>query len=127
MIHRRSIVAPLTLACLAVAAAVFAATDLSGTWVGKTEVQNRGTDEVTLLLKLADNAYTGTIGDSQGHIAKDTQIKNVKLDGATLSFSFPLANGDTITVTLTVAEDKMAGQWKDAAGPTGDIVLEKKK
>jgi hypothetical protein len=103
------------------------APDLSGTWIGKTEVPDIGTDEVTLVLKKVDQGYGGTIADNQGVIAANTEIKDVAIDGDKLSFIFNLADGNLITIKLTVAGDKMTGQWEHPEGSTGAIELVRKK
>ena len=43
--------------------------DINGTWIGTTEVPEQGTDQVTMVLKKAENGYTGTIADSLAMIA----------------------------------------------------------
>jgi hypothetical protein len=104
------------------------APDLSGTWIGRTEVPDVGTIEVTLVLKKAEKSYGGTISsDHQGVISANTEIRDVTIDGEKLSFIFPLADGDLITMKLVVAGDKMTGHWEHPAGSTGAIVLVKKQ
>lgn len=103
------------------------APNLSGTWIGKTEVPNVGTDEVTLVLKKAEKSYSGTITDNQAVINPNTEIKDVTIDGDKLSFNFSLADGNLITIKLTVAGDKMTGQWEHPEGSTGTIELIRKK
>jgi hypothetical protein len=103
------------------------APDLSGTWIGKTEVPNVGTDEVTLVLKKAEKSYSGTITDNQAVINPNTEIKDVAIDGEKLSFIFSLADGNLITIKLTVTGDKMTGQWEHPEGSTGEIELIRKK
>ncbi len=103
------------------------AADLSGTWIGKTEVPNVGTDEITLVLKKAEKSYSGTISDNQAVIDANTEIKDVAIDGEKLSFIFSLADGNLITIKLTVAGDKMTGQWEHPEGSTGTIELIRKK
>jgi hypothetical protein len=103
------------------------APNLSGTWIGKTEVPNVGTDEVTVVLKKAEKSYSGTITDNQAVINPNTEIKDVTIDGEKLSFTFNLADGNLITIKLTVAGDKMIGQWEHPEGSTGTIELIRKK
>jgi len=102
------------------------APDLGGTWIGKTEVPNVGTDEVTLVLKKVEKNYGGTISDNQAVINPNTEIKDVVIDGDKLSFMFNLADGNLITIKLTVAGDKMTGQWEHPEGSTGAIELIRK-
>jgi hypothetical protein len=103
------------------------AADLSGTWIGRTEVPDVGTDEVTLVLKKAEKSYSGTITDNQAVINPNTEIKDVAIDGEKLSFIFSLADGNLITIKLTVAGDKMTGHWEHPEGSTGTIELIRKK
>lgn len=103
------------------------AADLSGTWIGKTEVPNTGMDEVTLVLKKAEKSYSGTISDNQGVLKADTEIRDVMMDGEKLSFVFPLADGTLLLMKLVVTGDNMTGQWEHPAGSTGAIEFVKKK
>jgi len=103
------------------------APDLSGTWIGKTEVPNVGTDEVTLVLKKVDKSYGGTIIDNQGVIAANTEIKDVTIIGDKVSFTFNLADGNLITIKLIVTTDKMNGQWEHPEGSIGTIEFVRKK
>jgi hypothetical protein len=103
------------------------AADLSGTWIGKTEVPNTGMDEVTLVLKKAEKSYGGTISDNQGVLKADTEIRDVMMDGEKLSFVFPLADGTLFLMKLVVAGDNMTGQWEHPVGSTGAIEFVKKK
>ena len=102
------------LGMVALAASSAQAADLSGTWLGKTEVPDTGTDEVTMVLTKAKTGYSGTVTDSLGMLNKDTEIKDVKLDGDELTFSFLLSDGTTeIVVSLTVSGEKLIGRWED--------------
>jgi hypothetical protein len=100
--------------------------DLSGTWVGTTQIPDGTVDEVTLVLKKADTGYTGTVSDSLGLIAGNTDINDVKLEGSDLSFTLYLADGNLITIKLTVTADKLTGQWEHPEGSTGTLELLKK-
>jgi len=102
-------------------------TDLSGTWVGWTEVPDVGLDEVTLSLQKLEKGYSGTVSDNQAVINPNTEIKEVEMDGEKLSFAFPLADGSLIMIKLVVAGDKMTGHWEHPEGTTGSIELVKKK
>lgn len=117
-------------ACLGIfapAASSFDQEDLSGTWIGKTEVPDTGIDEVTVILKKTETGYTGIINDSLAVIAKDTEIKDINTDGDKLSFAFPLADGNRVVIKVTVAGDKMTGYWEHQEGNTGAIELTRKK
>jgi hypothetical protein len=101
--------------------------DLAGTWLGKTEVPNAGADELTLKLQKTETGYTGRIADSLAIIAPDTEIKDVKIDGAKLTFNFPLADGAIVVCELKIDGDKMTGQWVHPEGDTGAIEFARKK
>jgi hypothetical protein len=119
-----------TLPCLAFilfSTAAASAPDLAGTWIGKTEVPDQGTDEVTLVLKKDEKGYTGTVVDTLGLIAKDTEIMDVKVEGSEISFRFPLTDGAMISVKMTADGNKMAGAWVHPEGDTGVLSFEKKK
>jgi hypothetical protein len=101
--------------------------DISGTWVGSTEVPDQGTDQVTMVLKKAEDGYTGTIADSLGVIAPGTELRNVTVANGTLSYSFSLADGAVVTIKLKADDEKMTGEWTHQEGQTGTIVFERKK
>ena len=101
--------------------------DLSGTWIGKTEVPNSGTDEVTLILQKTEDGYTGIVNDSLAVIGKDTPIRDIKLEGDRLSFVFNLPDGNWVIMKVTVAGDTMKGQWEHQEGDIGGIELTRKK
>jgi hypothetical protein len=101
--------------------------DLSGTWVGKTEVPDSGTDEVTLVLQKSDDGYTGIVNDSLAVIGKDTAIRDIKLEGDRLSFAFNLPDGNWVMMKVTVTGDTMEGQWEHQEGGIGAIELVRKK
>ncbi len=103
------------------------AEDLSGTWIGKTEVPDVGTDEVTLVIKKVDKSYGGTIMDSQAVIVANTEIKDFTIIGDKVSFTFNLADGNLITIKLLVTSEKMSGQWEHPEGSSGAIELVRKK
>jgi len=118
------------LACLAFLASSvfpFQKIDLTGTWIGKTEVPDSGTDEVTLVLKKTETGYTGIVNDSLAVIAKDTEVKEINLDGDKLFFAFPLADGARVVIKVTVAGDKLTGFWEHQEGDTGAIEMTRKK
>jgi hypothetical protein len=101
---------------VALAASSAQGADLSGTWLGKTEVPETGTDEVTMILTKTETGYTGTVTDALGVLNKDTEIKDVKLDGDELTFSFLLADETTeIVVYLTVSDEKLIGRWENSS------------
>jgi hypothetical protein len=103
------------------------APDITGTWNGKTEVQDAGTLELQLVIKKEKDVYSGTIMDSMNMIAQGTEIKVVELKDDALTLTFPLADGALITCRLKVAGDKMTGQWEHPQGATGLFDFTRKK
>jgi len=103
------------------------ATDLTGTWLGTTEIPDRGTDRVTLVLRKDANGFSGTIGDSMELIAKDTAIADVNVDGNVLTFAFPLADGVRVVVKLEFEGDRGTGSWATSEGNMGTLSFEKQK
>jgi len=104
------------------------AADFTGTWLGTTEVRDRGTDRLTLVLKKGPSGYSGTATDSLELIAKDTAITDVKLDGGVLTFSVPTADGvHSVTIRMQFKGDKATGEWATAEGDLGTLVFEKQK
>jgi len=57
--------------------------DLSGTWVGETEVPDQGTDELTLVLKKKEGEYTSTISDSLGML-DETECEDIEFEDSNL-------------------------------------------
>jgi hypothetical protein len=115
------------LAAMASLFAYAAAPDITGTWIGKTEVPNAGVDEITLVIKKTATGFTGTFSDALGQVNKDSEITSVKLEGDELSFNFPLADGTPMIAKLKVDGDKMAGTWEHPEGSSGIMTLERKK
>jgi len=104
------------------------ATDLGGTWIGKTDVPHVGTIEIKLVLKRTEKSYSGTIAsDSQGVINGDPEIRDTTVEGEKLSFVFPLADGTLLFMKLTVAGEIMTGHWEHPSGSTGAVELAKTK
>ncbi len=103
--------------------------DLSGTWVGSTEVPDAvELDKLTLVLKKEDGKYSGTITDSMGMLL-DTEIEDVEFKDNTLTFTFQVDTGEeyaTVSTSLTVKGDKMSGYW-ETEGDSASIELERKK
>jgi hypothetical protein len=115
------------LAALAGLIAYAAAPDITGTWIGKTEVPNAGIDELTLVIKKTPTGFTGTFGDTLGQVNKDSEITAVKLEGDDLSFNFPLADGTLMIAKLKVDGDKLSGTWEHPEGSGGSMTFERKK
>ena len=103
--------------------------DLSGTWVGETEVPDQGTDELTLVLEKKEGEYTSTISDSLGML-DETESEDIEFKDNNLSFNFSIYDGYStmkVYITLTVEGDTMTGYWETEDGGTGSIKLEKEK
>jgi hypothetical protein len=116
------------LALAVLAGGAFAAgQDIAGTWLGKTEIPDAGLDEVTMVLVKTETGYAGTASDTLGYLAQNTELKDVKLEGAELSFNFFLVDGQPVVIRLKVEGDKMTGAWTTSDGGTGAMVFEKKK
>ncbi|MFQ6108793.1 MAG: hypothetical protein ACE5L7_04490 [Candidatus Aminicenantales bacterium] len=101
--------------------------DLSGTWVGKTEVPDQGPDEITLTLQKNNGEYSGTISDSLGML-QDEECGEIEFKEGTLSFHIYLFMGEeyiTVYFTLTVKGDKMSGYWQTEDGSSGSVELER--
>jgi hypothetical protein len=103
--------------------------DLSGTWVGSTEVPDAvELDKLTMVLKKEEGKYSGTITDSLGML-QDTEIEDVEFKDNTLTFTFQADTGEeyvTVSTSLTVKGDKMSGYW-ETEGDSASIELERKK
>lgn len=115
------------LAVLAGLLAYAAAPDITGTWIGTTEVPGAGVAELTLVIKKTPSGYGGTFSDTLGQVNKDAEITAVKLEGADLTFGFVLADGTPMTARLKVDGDKMTGEWFLPEGGGGAMTFERKK
>jgi len=104
--------------------------DLSGTWVGETEVPGATEpDKLTLVFEKKDGEYTGKISDSMGMV-QDAECEDLEFEDNTLTFNFLVNTGEEylrVDVTLTVEGDKMKGDWQTEDGSSGSIELEKQK
>jgi hypothetical protein len=105
------------------------ADDISGTWLGETEIPDQGTDELTLVLEKAGDTYTGTLSDSFGMLM-DTEAEDLEYKDNVLTFNFSIYDGYssmTVYITLKVEGDTMTGQWETEEGETGEINMVKKE
>lgn len=104
--------------------------DLSGTWVGSTEVPDAiEPDKLTMVLKKEEGKYSGTITDSMGML-NNTELEDVEFEDNTFSCNFQVYTGEeylTVYVTLTVTGDKMSGHWETDDGSSAPIEMERKK
>lgn len=104
--------------------------DLSGTWVGTTEVPDTPEpDKLTLVLEKMDGEYSGTISDSLG-FAGDAECEDIEFKENTLTFNFTIYTGDEymqVYATMKVDGDKMSGYWEMEDGSSSSVELERKK
>lgn len=103
--------------------------DLSGTWIGQTEVPDQGADELTLVLEKINGEYTGTASDSLGML-EDVECEDLEFKEGTLTFHFSIFDGYeymTVWMTLKVEGDKMSGYWETEDGTTGAVEMERVK
>ena len=104
-----------------------AADDISGTWVGETEIPDQGTDELTLVLEKAGDTYTGILSDSFGMLI-DSECEDLEYKDNVLTFNISIYDGYssmTVYITLKIEGNTMTGQWETAEGDTGAITMEK--
>ncbi|MCJ7681824.1 MAG: hypothetical protein MUP70_13930 [Candidatus Aminicenantes bacterium] len=104
------------------------AADISGTWIGTTEVPDFGEDELTVVLKKTESGYEGTFTDSAG-MADNAELKDVVYEGTQLTFNFEIYNGmeyQTVSCALEVKDDTMTGSWETGDGSSGSIEMTKK-
>jgi len=127
-----SILAVFALICLFASTSGFSlwlADDISGTWVGETDIPDQGTDELTLLLEKSGDSYTGIISDSFGMLV-DVECEDLEYKDNTLTFNFSIYDGYssmTVYITLNVEGNTMTGQWETEEGDTGEIHMAKKE
>lgn len=104
--------------------------DLSGTWVGTTEVPDAiEPDRITLVLEKEEGQYKGTLSDSMG-LAQNSELEDVEFKDNTLTFNFLVFTGDEylrVNATLKVEGDKMSGRWETEDGNSAPIELERKR
>lgn len=103
--------------------------DISGTWVGSTEIPDQGTNELTMILEKAGDTYTATLSDSFGMIT-DAECEDLEYEDNVLTFNFAIYDGYssmTVYITLEVEGNTMTGEWETEEGETGAITMEKKE
>ncbi len=105
--------------------------DLSGKWVGQTEVPNAAeADKLTLVLEKKEGGYKGKVSDSMGML-QDTELEDLEFKDNNLSCNFLVNTGQgflKIKMTLTVEGNKMKGSWWDTEGESsGSVELEREK
>jgi hypothetical protein len=84
--------------------------DLTGTWVGETQVPDEiEPDKITLVLQRANGEYTGKVTDAFG-FAMESELQDVKFEDNKLAANFYIFNGEEyvkISFTLTFEEGKL--------------------
>lgn len=125
-----AVLAVMALACLCGGSALAVTGDISGTWVGITEVPDAPeADKLTLVISKKEGEYVGIISDTLGYAA-ETECDNFVVDENDLSFSFDISDGyevQTIYIKLKVDGESMTGFWENEAGDGAEISLVKQK
>lgn len=103
--------------------------DLSGTWVGETEVPDEiEPDEMTLVITKENEEYSAKISDSMGML-NNTECEDIEFKENELTFNCEVDTGEeflTVYITLKVEGDTMTGYWETDDGQTGPVELTKK-
>ena len=103
--------------------------DLSGTWVGETEVPNAiEPDEMTLVIAKESGEYTAKISDAMGML-ENTECEDLEFVENKLTFNCEVNTGEEyliVYITLKVEDDAMTGYWESEDGDTGPVELKKK-
>ncbi|MBA7654391.1 hypothetical protein ES703_62269 [subsurface metagenome] len=104
--------------------------NLSGTWVGETEVpEGLEPDKVTLVLVKTNGEYTGKVTDSMG-MAQEAELEDIEFEENELTANFLIFDGyeyARIYFTLTVEGDTMKGFWESESGDSAIIELHRQK
>lgn len=104
--------------------------DITGTWIGKTEVPDApDADQLTLVISKKEGKYLGILSDTMGY-ASETECDNFVVEENELSFSFDISDGyavQTIYIKLKADGDSMTGYWENEAGEGAEISLSKQK
>ena len=102
--------------------------DLTGTWVGETEVPDSPEpDKLTLVLEKVEGKYAGTISDELG-FADEAEIEDVEFKDNELTFSFTIFDGtdyQQVHCSMTVEGNKMSGYWELDDGTSSSVELTK--
>jgi hypothetical protein len=115
------------LAVLVLAGGLLAADDFTGTWIGKTDVPNAGSDDLTLIIQKKDGVYAGTFSDSLGYLVPGTELKEIKVEGSDMSFQFVIADGTLLFGKLALKDGKLSGTWAHPEGDVAEMRFERKK
>ncbi len=103
--------------------------DLSGTWVGETEVPDAiEPDELTLVITNENEEYSAKISDAMGML-NNTECEDIEFKDSELTLKFEVDTGVefmTVYIILKVEGDTMTGFWESDDGSTGSVELTKK-
>lgn len=103
--------------------------DLSGTWVGETEIPDAiEPDGMTLVVSKEDGEYSAKISDTMGMLF-NADCEDLEFVEDKLTFNVAVDTGGgimTVYLTLKVEDDKMTGFWESDDGGTGSVELTKK-
>jgi len=103
--------------------------DLSGTWVGETEVPDAiEPDGMTLVIAKENGEYSAKITDAMGML-NNTECEDIEFIENKLTFNCEVNTGEeylTVYITLKVEGDTMTGYWEVDDGSTGPVELTKK-
>ena len=103
--------------------------DLSGTWVGETEIPDEiEPDVMTLVITKEDEGYSAKISDSMGLLV-NAECEDFEFKENELTFNCGVDTGEeflTVYITVKVEGDTMTGFWETDDGSTGSIELTKK-
>lgn len=104
--------------------------NLSGTWIGETEVpEGLEPDKVTLVLEKTNGEYTGNVTDSMGMAVK-AELEDIEFEENELTANFMIFDGyeyARIYFKLTVEGDTMKGFWESESGDSAVIELHRQK
>jgi hypothetical protein len=107
------------------AASAFAATDVTGTWVGKMAGPDGSDFQITFTFKQDGVKLTGTVGSPMG--GDPMEITDGKVDGDKLSFTVSF-NGMTIKHEGVITEDTIKLTTKaEGDFPGGAMTLTRNK
>jgi hypothetical protein len=96
-----------------------AAADVTGTWIGKVDVGNGGSDStipMTIILKLSGSELTGTAGDPSHQFP----IEKAEIDGDIIKFQVT-AGPAVLSFNLRQEGDVMTGTTKIEHKETGIV------
>lgn len=104
--------------------------NLSGTWVGETEVPDAmEPDKITLVLEKTNGEYEGKVTDAMGY-AMNSELEDIEFKDNELTANFLIFDGNQyvrIFFTLTVEGDTMKGFWESDMGDSAAIELHRQK